>query len=1000
MTHGQGLAGADRFRCEIRNGSGGRGFERRRAGPVSEGRLALRLIALVAAVLLGLPLASPASAQGSKALKGVALVIGNGDYEHISPLPNPPNDARAVEEMLDALGFETDVALDRDARRLRRALEGFAEDAEDADVAVIYYSGHGLEAGGENWLVPVDADLSALEDAGEKLVPLSEMVDTLTKTVPVTIVMLDACRSNPFPEGALVRRRPGEAGSPAGSGGLGVARGAVALKATSAHEENVGTVIGFAAEPGHVALDGDPGGNSPYAAAILRHLGAMEGAEFGMVMRMVAEEVYLKTGGRQRPWVNESLRRLLYFGSPAPQPEGAEGAILQERRSLLLTIASLPEAGRHQIETVAKAGGVPMDALYAMLAALGVDAPEDPAELDALLRGQAERLKSMLAEREALRSDDAELQRLSALADRAIDEGALETAVRLLDTAKARVTSLSRSVEDAEADIARKRAEFAAIYARSADAHALALDFGKAAADYEQAYRQVARSDDRLAWTYRHRQTEALERLGTLGGDNAALLAAVDTAADALRLADGIGDRQSRIATQNVLGNVLFTLGDRDSEPARLNQAIAAFRSVLAEEKGMDPGMLAKTRNNLANALTVLGTRSGDEAMLKEAVDLYDLAIDRFEKEENPVLWASAYTNFGKVLIALGELQNALDVLGMAGQAFEAALSVTPRDQQPTIWGAAQNNLGNVHQAIGLRTDNQFVAAGRHLQALTAYRSALQELTRERVPVQWASVQQNLGNTLQSLAYRAPDAEQARTYLRQAGEAQQAALTVMTRDATPAMWAAVKQSMGQTYQMRANLATNPAEASEALKAAASVQREALEVLSQKNAPGQWANAQMSLAGTLQLLSQMETDPIARRGHLVQAEEAQRAALAGLSPDRRSERAAVQHALGLTLLEIAPLDGGTARYEEAEKLFREEQALLSRDQETARWAASQAGIGNALRALGIARRDRATLEEARRRTQEARDVIGPISSQYDGVLSARIAEIDAALAGLN
>jgi uncharacterized caspase-like protein len=297
-------------------------------------------------------------------------------------------------KLLTDLGFDARSVSDRDARKLRRDLERFAEDAEGADVAVIYYSGHGIEAGGENYLVPVDADLSALDHAGKALVPLSSVVTALQRTVPVTIVMLDACRSNPFPPGAVVKAEPSEPGVPVGSGGLGAARGAVSLTATSSRPENHGTVIGFAAEPGHVALDGAPGTNSPYAAAILRHLGAMEGAEFGVVMRMVAEEVYLKTGGRQRPWVNESLSRLLYFGTAAPEPEGAEGEILHERRGLLLTIAALPQAGRKQIESIAETGGVPMDALYATLAALGVDRPQDPAELDGLLRAQAGRLKS------------------------------------------------------------------------------------------------------------------------------------------------------------------------------------------------------------------------------------------------------------------------------------------------------------------------------------------------------------------------------------------------------------------------------------------------------------------------------------------------------------------------------------------------------------------------------------------------------------------------------
>ena len=118
----------------------------------------------------------PSIAEDARPLKGVALVIGESDYENVAKLANPENDARAIEEMLDKLGFETNVANDRDARKLRRDLEGFVEDAEGTDVAIIYYSGHGIEAGGENYLVPVDADVSSLADAGEELVPLSHIL--------------------------------------------------------------------------------------------------------------------------------------------------------------------------------------------------------------------------------------------------------------------------------------------------------------------------------------------------------------------------------------------------------------------------------------------------------------------------------------------------------------------------------------------------------------------------------------------------------------------------------------------------------------------------------------------------------------------------------------------------------------------------------------------------------------------------------------------------------
>ncbi|MEO5758479.1 MAG: caspase family protein, partial [Mesorhizobium sp.] len=142
--------------------------------------------------------------EAPKELKGVALIIGQSDYKHVGKLPNPENDARAIEEMFDKLGFQTDVATNRDARKLKRDLESFVDDAEGADVAIIYYSGHGIEAGGENFLVPVDADISALDDAGEKLVPLSSILTELKAKVPVTIVLLDACRNDPFPPGTLL----------------------------------------------------------------------------------------------------------------------------------------------------------------------------------------------------------------------------------------------------------------------------------------------------------------------------------------------------------------------------------------------------------------------------------------------------------------------------------------------------------------------------------------------------------------------------------------------------------------------------------------------------------------------------------------------------------------------------------------------------------------------------------------------------------------------------
>src|SRR5688572_22595067 len=120
-----------------------------------------KIPAFLCAVLLWLGLASSlAFAQDAPQFKGVALVIGQSSYRHLPALANTGNDARALTQLLTGLGFEARTVADRDAQKLRRDLERFAEDAEGADVAILYYSGHGIEAGGENYLLPVDADLA------------------------------------------------------------------------------------------------------------------------------------------------------------------------------------------------------------------------------------------------------------------------------------------------------------------------------------------------------------------------------------------------------------------------------------------------------------------------------------------------------------------------------------------------------------------------------------------------------------------------------------------------------------------------------------------------------------------------------------------------------------------------------------------------------------------------------------------------------------------------
>ncbi|MCO5056881.1 MAG: caspase family protein [Rhizobiaceae bacterium] len=169
------------------------------------GTAAVSLLSAVLALIVVVFAVSPTPAAD---LRGVALIVGNGAYEALPELANPENDADAIEELLSDLGFDSVSRTDRDAGQLKRDLERFVEDAADADVAVLYYAGHGIEAGGENWLVPTDADLSALDDAAGRLVPLSDVLRRLREgVVPVTINFCSSLPRQPVSAGRQPGRR-------------------------------------------------------------------------------------------------------------------------------------------------------------------------------------------------------------------------------------------------------------------------------------------------------------------------------------------------------------------------------------------------------------------------------------------------------------------------------------------------------------------------------------------------------------------------------------------------------------------------------------------------------------------------------------------------------------------------------------------------------------------------------------------------------------------------
>jgi uncharacterized caspase-like protein len=889
---------------------------------------------LVIGGLLAAWLCSTASAQ---ALKGVALAIGQSDYETISDLDNTQRDAKGVEDLLDRLGFETDAATDRDARQLRRDLEGFVEDAEKADVAVLYYAGHAVEIGGESFLVPVDIDTSSPESLAQGLVPLSATVEALRRTSKLVIVLLDACRDNPLPPGTTVRLQPGGEAEDVTIVGTGTRGIRLLSQQSDAASANLGMVIGFAAEPGKVALDGDAGGNSPYAAALLRHLSAMAGEEFGTVMRMIAREVYLKTDGKQRPWVNESLQQLLYFGEPASDPTGDEGDMLKERRQLLLTIDDLPDFRREQVERVASQGGVPMDAVYGMLRAMGSEIPEDPSKLEELLRLEAERFAKILAEREAINSPDPEIVRLTALADAAEREGLLAKADEMRERAKTRVRELRPTREAQREALDQRDAEDAAVFARSAETKSANFQHLAAAQDFAEAFQIVERSDETLALQYKRAEMVALTDHGNFRGDNAALERAIAAGMRALEFVSREAVPLDWAMTQNSLGNALQTLGERENATERLEQAVAAYRNALLERtRGRVPRDWAQTQNNIGNALLSLGERESRTERLEQAIDAYRAALLELTSERVPLQWATTQNNLGNALWTLGKRESGTARLEEAVAAYRSALQERTRERVPLDWAQTQNNIGTGLLTLGMRESG----TERLEQAVDAYRAALLELTRERLPLLWATTQNNIGNALSTLGWRESDTAR----LEEAVAAYRFALQERTRERVPLDWAQTQNNLGNALLIIGERESGTARLEQAVDAYGA----SLLELTRERVPLQWATTQNNLGNALWTLGERESGT----ERLKQAVEAYRGALLERTRDRVPlDWAATKNNLGNALWTLGGRESGTERLERAVDAYRDALLERTRGRVPLDWAQTQNNLGNVLRTLG-------------------------------------------------
>lgn len=278
-------------------------FSLRNLGDIMNCRMALTALLLVVALLIpfGSVTEGNAAQQNSPEndTKRIALVIGNSDYKHTSPLTNPKNDAVVMAKVLRGLNFEVIESLDLSQNDMKRAVKAFAQKLElggRGTVGLFYYAGHGVQVNGVNYLIPVNAKISSPVDVEIESLDLEVVTNAMNVAGNgFNVVILDACRDNPFK-----------------SNTRSLSRGLARINAPK------GSLIAYATSPGDVAADG-AGDNSPYTAALIKSM-QVPGLTIERVFKEVRLEVHELTKETQTPWESSSLTGDFYFLPKGDEP--------------------------------------------------------------------------------------------------------------------------------------------------------------------------------------------------------------------------------------------------------------------------------------------------------------------------------------------------------------------------------------------------------------------------------------------------------------------------------------------------------------------------------------------------------------------------------------------------------------------------------------------------------------------------------------------------------
>jgi len=425
----------------------------------------LRSLLFLSLGLLFLAFAGPAQAE-----KRVALVIGISNYQQVPRLANPLRDAEAIGALLKKANFDVvDERRDLGIGDLRRAVREFSEKAKDADIAVVYYAGHGIEVDGTNYLVPADARLASDFDVEDETVSLDRLLRALDPVKRLRLIILDACRENPF-SNAMKRNVASRS----------IGRGLARIEPPTSN-----TLVAFATKAGAVADDG-VGENSQYASALVKYL-AEPGVDLRVAFGRVRDEVLKKTANRQEPFVYGSLGgdNLALVPLPAkPADADADARVDYEYAAQLATkdvwdsflvrhpngfYANLARAQMNRLVTAEQSQAIADNARR--------DAEEQAAQKAEKLQKRADepaKSQAAAAQQQLLEQSKKELEEARKQADLAQQRA--DAARQEVEQAKRQaVEEAQRQIEEARATAAKQNAEKVAALTSGQDRSAIPL---------------------------------------------------------------------------------------------------------------------------------------------------------------------------------------------------------------------------------------------------------------------------------------------------------------------------------------------------------------------------------------------------------------------------------------------------------------------------------------------------------------------------------------------